>query len=434
MIPEDTLASQEARLLACVHCGLCLDACPTYTRLGDEADSPRGRILFMRAVGEGRLDPDEVSFQTHIDRCLGCRACEPVCPSGVQYGFLLERARATVRERHGRPLVERMVLAVMANRPLTAIFGFFGRVLRSMGLARRLAQGAPLRWSRVRLALAMLAATRPGTRLRTIGQNRITSAGTAPEPAPLRGPRVALLKGCAQRVLFRHVNEATRRVLYVNSCKLVTARGQRCCGALHAHGGDLETARKLALANIAAFEKSGAERIVVNAAGCGAMMKEYGELFEGTAHEARAHAFSERVRDVSELLAELGPATGGAMPVRVAYDPPCHLVHAQRIVRTPLDVLERAVPGLTSATIERAEECCGGAGTYGLSQPGLGSRILESKSTHVRAASADLILTANPGCIMQIGASLILAHDTTPVIHPIEVLDESYRRANEQRG
>lgn len=428
------LAREEARLLACVHCGLCLDACPTYTHLGDEADSPRGRVLLMRAVAEGRLDADADAFETHIDRCLGCRACEPVCPSGVQYGYLLERARSVVRERHGRPFVERLVLGAIARRSLTTGAGWFARMLRMGGLARWVAQNLPRRWARLRLALAMTAASRPNPVLRSVGRNRAPPALPQSEPAPLRGPRIALLDGCVQRVLFRHVNDATRRVLYVNSCTIVRANGQRCCGALHAHAGDLETARKLALANIVAFEKSDIERIVVNAAGCGAMMKEYGELFEGTAHEERARALSERVRDVSEILEELHPATGGAMPVTVAYDPPCHLVHAQRIVRTPLSVLEQSVPGLTSVAIKRADECCGGAGTYGLSQSGLAARIAESKVSHVREAGADLVLTANPGCIMQIGGHLVLGHDDTPVLHPIEVLDESYRRANEARG
>jgi glycolate oxidase iron-sulfur subunit len=391
----DAFAVQDERLLACVHCGLCLDACPTYTRLGDEADSPRGRVLLMRAVSEGRLATDEAAFATHIDRCLGCRACEPVCPSGVQYGFLLERARSAVREKHGRPLIERLVLGVIARRPLTTVAGVISRALRAGGLAQRLALMLPARWSRLRMSLAMLAASRPSRELRIVGRKRAAPAAEASEPAPLSGPRVAILEGCVQRVLFRHVNDATRRVLYVNSCKIIRVRGQRCCGALHAHAGDLETARSLALANIAAFGRCEVEQIVVNAAGCGAMMKEYGELLEATPDEARAHAFSAKVRDVSEVLDEIRPATGAPMPVSVAYDPPCHLVHAQRIDRTPVAVLERAVPGISSVPIERADECCGGAGTYGLSQHALASRILESKSANVRAAAADVVLTAS---------------------------------------
>lgn len=460
---QDSLSAHEERLLACVHCGLCLDACPTYTRLGDEADSPRGRIVLMRAVAEGRLDADAPAFMVHIDRCLGCRACEPVCPSGVQYGFLLERARATVRERAGRPIIERLVLAAVGSRPATVLAGWAGRLLRAGGLAQRLAHVLPRRWSRIRLALAMLAASRPRKELRSIGERRTVPAresapnatpavsirsaqGTADRPLrhdSARGMpdrsvrteplRVALLEGCVQRALFGHVNAATRRVLHTNGCTLVRARGQCCCGALHAHGGDLDGARRLALVNIAAFERTGAERIVVNAAGCGAMMKEYSELFEGTPHAARALTFSERVRDVSELLADLGPVEGEAFPVRIAYDPPCHLIHAQRIVRTPLDVLERAIPELMVVPIERADECCGGAGTYGLSQGALASRILESKIRHVQEADAALVLTANTGCIMQIGAGLVLVRDETPVLHPIEVLDESYRRANRSR-
>jgi len=434
------LAREESRILACVHCGFCLDVCPTYTRLSDEADSPRGRIYLMRAVAEGRLDPGSGAFARHIDRCLGCRACEPICPSGVQYGHLLERARAAIAEhRKPRPL-DRLLLRVFGTPVLNRIVGRAGRLLRTAGIARGLARIAP---RRLAFALRMLDATRPATPWSdrktvgmprpapgpalpvrpTAGADRPRSDGPVEPPAPAR---VALLAGCVQRSLFERVNMATERVLRANGRTIVDVPGQRCCGALHAHTGDLEGARRLARANIEAFEKTGTATIVVNAAGCGAFMKAYGELFEGDPVEARARAVAERVRDVSEFLVGLGPAPGGPVRLRVAYDAPCHLTHGQGLGAAPAEVL-RVVPGLEVVWIAGADECCGGAGTWGLAHPELGGRILEDKVRSVVAAGADAVVTPNPGCVMQIGAGLRAAGIDTPVLHPIELLEWSYR-------
>lgn len=421
------LAAEEERILACVHCGFCLSACPTYTRLGDEADSPRGRIYLMRAVAEGRIEPDDASFAHHIDQCLGCRACEPVCPSGVEYGRLVEHARDAIAQATRTNLAARLLLRVFGNRFLTKLAGIGGRLLRATGIPKLIARTAGPNGGRIPFAMAMLASTSPHDLQRAPG-------GTA-EPAPgnAGATRVAMLRGCVQQALFSRVNDATARVLEENGCAVVDVARQGCCGALHGHGGDLDGARALARRNIAAFEASGAEYIIVNAAGCGAMMKEYGALLEDDPVFAeRAAAFERRVRDVTEFLAERGPRQGAPLNLRVTYDAPCHLHHAQRVTRAPLDVL-RAIPGLEHVPLRRADECCGGAGIYGLLHEELGGHILRDKVDAIRETGADMVVTPNPGCAMQIGAGLLRARLDLPVLHPIELLDESYRRQRESR-
>ena len=422
------LAAEEERILACVHCGFCLSACPTYTRLGDEADSPRGRIYLMRAVAEGRIEPDDASFAHHIDLCLGCRACEPVCPSGVEYGRLVEHARNAIAQATRTNPAARLLLRVFGNRFLTALVGIGGRLMRVTRIPGLIGRAGGPRGGRIAFAMAMLAATSPH-RLRSV-------PGAAAAPAdPTNGERtrVALLRGCVQQALFSRINDATARVLVENRCTVVHVPGQGCCGALHGHGGDLDGARVLARRNIAAFEASGAEFIIVNAAGCGAMMKEYGALLEADpAFAERASAFERRVRDVTEFLAERGPRPGAPLQLRVTYDAPCHLHHAQGVTRAPLDVL-RAIPGIEHVPLRRADECCGGAGIYGLLHAELGGHILRDKVDAIRETGADMVVTPNPGCAMQIGAGLLRARMDLPVLHPIELLDESYRRQRENR-
>jgi glycolate oxidase iron-sulfur subunit len=389
----------------------------------------------MGAVVEGRLDPASDAFRTHIDRCLGCRACEPVCPSGVQYGTLLELARDTAARHRPPGVATRVLLATMGSSALRGALFAPGRVLRATGAAalatRLLPSWGPLR--SVRLGLAMLAASapwRPGGGGRGKGAEGATGgapAGGAPAATPPL--RVGLLTGCVQEGLYAHLNRATARVLRANGFHIVDVRGQDCCGALHAHGGSLEGARSLARGNIDAFERAGVDRIAINTAGCGAAMKEYGTLLhDDEAFAERAGALAERVFDVTELLADAGPRPGAPVPCRVAYDHPCHLLHGQGVRQPPLDVLA-AVPGVEVTVVDQAEECCGGAGIYGITHPELGGRIGRDKVEAVRRVGADAACTPNPGCMMQIGAGLRLAGAGEGVVHPVELLDESYRRA-----
>ena len=346
-IPGSPLAAASGGLDACVHCGFCLQACPTYLVLEDENDSPRGRIVLMRALVEGTLPTTDADVRTHIDRCLGCRACETACPSGVPYGHLLEATRATLTAERPNPFIARAILFVFARPALMRLALLGGRVARALRVSRLLAR-LP---GRLGFAMAMLESTRSPITRRAYVARSDGSRGT-----------VALLSGCVMEGLFTETNRATERTLAMNDYTIVAAPGQRCCGALHAHAGDADAARALARANVAAFEQSGAELIGVNAAGCGAIMKEYGVLLaHDPAWSHRAAAVASRVRDVSELLAAAGPRPGAALPLTVTYDAPCHLLHAQRLAAPPLSVLA-AVPGLTLVPLEGSEHCCGSAG------------------------------------------------------------------------
>src|SRR5687768_6855176 len=379
----------------------------------------------MRAVAEGRLPEDDSAFHKHIDQCLGCRACEPVCPSGVEYGFLLERARATLARAAGLSFPTRALLYAFGRDLPRRIVGLGSRIARASGIPSLLAR-LPARYARVRFASAMLAGSKPW---RPLGRGRSSGArGQPPARSPHPPLKAAMLDGCVQEELFARVNRATRAVLKRNQCKVVNARNQGCCGALHAHTGALDEARELARRNIAAFEGSGADVIVVNAAGCGSMMKEYGELLgDDPEWHSRAVAVAAKVKDVSEFLASRGPSVGAPLDITVTYDAPCHLIHAQRITHAPLDVL-RAIPNLRLVPLPRSEECCGGAGIYGLLHEDLGGRILRDKVDAVTGTGADVVVTPNPGCMMQIGAGLVMRGSTIGVLHPVELLAESYRR------
>jgi glycolate oxidase iron-sulfur subunit len=366
----------------------------------------------MRAVAEGELALDDEAVELHLDRCLGCRGCETACPSGVPYGHLLEVARDTMR-REGRrnSLLARVILRVIATPALLRPALALSRLLRVTGIPRLFAR-LP---GRMGFALAMLDSTRPVLR---------TPPYTPRAPAT-RG-KAALLRGCVMDGLFTHIHDATRRALRVNGYEMSEAPGERCCGALHLHAGEADTARQLAKANIAAFERSGADVYVVNAAGCGATMKEYGSLLaDDPEWSARAAAFAARVRDVSEVIAAAGPVSGGMLSRRVTYDAPCHLLHAQRISAPPLALLT-SIPGLELVTLADADQCCGAAGIYNLVEPATSEAVLAPKVMAIAATGVELIATGNPGCHMQIGAGLARAKVPARMVHPVELLDAAY--------
>ena len=400
---------------ACVHCGFCLQACPTFLATGDESDSPRGRIELMRSLERGDLTATDPALAYHLDRCLGCRGCEPVCPSGVQYGHGLEAARQQLAAARGVSRLARLALWALTTSGVSGVVYWCARVLRATGIPRLLAG-----WGRFRFAMGMLAATTPK------GGNRRQQAAMIDRSRPLPPVAALLFRGCVMDGLFAHVHDATIRTLAVNGYRVREVTGQVCCGALHAHAGLVDEARALARANVAAFG-DGDESIVVNSAGCGALMKEYGHLVGNAASER----FGSRVRDVTELLAGdamRGPIAGAPLDVHVAYDPPCHLLHAQGVAVPPVKLFA-AIPLLELVLVPGAAECCGSAGLFTLLEPEMSRAVLASKIERLRAAAPQVVATGNPGCQMQIGAGLRAAGIAAPVRHPVELLDEAYRTA-----
>ena len=409
--------SKFAPLDPCVHCGFCLPACPTYLATGDEADSPRGRIVLMRALERGEIAADDPALVQHLDACLGCRGCEPVCPSGVGYGRGLEAARELIAERRGLAPQARAILAVFSHKWLWKPLLTMARWFRGTGIPT-----ANAGTGRIGFGLGMLASTGPSN---PPPHNPTVPLSNHPTTRPSGGPTVFLFTGCVMSTVFRHVNAATRRVLEANGYRVIEPEGQSCCGALHEHAGDRAGAQSLARNNLAALA-GGADYIVVNSAGCGALLKDYGHLLES---EAGA-AFGTRVRDVSELLAQAGPRVGARLEMDVAYDAPCHLQHAQRVQAQPLKVLG-AIPGLTLRLLPGSDRCCGSAGIYSVLHPAMARAVLDDKVRTFRDAlpRPAVIATGNPGCHMQIGAGIRAAGLAMEVRHPIELLDESYRRA-----
>jgi glycolate oxidase iron-sulfur subunit len=415
-------------LLQCVHCGLCLPSCPTYAELGQEPDSPRGRIYLIKALADGRIDLSD-SAAEHLSLCLGCRACESACPSGVQYGHLIEAGRAELEVRRPgsvlRRWVRRAAFEGLLPHPalLRAVAGLL-RFYQRSGLQRLVRTSGVLRLLPATLAAseALLPPLPPAGR-----------GGSLPEVTPARGAQrsvVGLLHGCVQDAVFRPHNEATIRCLTRQGAEVRVPRAQRCCGALHAHAGDPETARTLARDTIAVFEAAAVEAVVVNAAGCGAHMKAYGHLLRGDpAWAARAAAFAKKVVDVTEFLAR-APLAGpiGPLPLRATYHDPCHLAHGQKVRSEPRALL-RAVPGLELVELGEAEMCCGSAGIYNLTEPVMARRLLERKMAHVEATGAATVVTANPGCILQLAAGLRARGRDAEVLHVVEVLDRAYAAA-----
>jgi glycolate oxidase iron-sulfur subunit len=431
------LSSEEEKLLACVHCGLCLEACPTYVATGDENDSPRGRIYLMRAVKEKRLAVTSLTFENHIDRCLGCRACESACPAGVEYGQLLEAARAEIARGQTKPTgtyrLLYFVLKHVWSKPKRLRAAFTGaRWFRDAGLARILLRTGIAHeiTSRFEFALALLEGSRVSTGSGSDrGSNATKKDVECVQDARAEKTPVLLFKGCVMEGLFKHVNEATARVLEVNRCEVQAPDAQVCCGALHAHAGDIEGARALARQNIDAFENNDTP-IITNAGGCGAMLASYAHLLEHDAKYAgRAREFSARVRDVGQHLQASGFRNGESIGfARTTYDASCHLLHGQHAADASLQMLW-AIPSLNFTLLSGSDVCCGGAGVYNLLEPELSEQVLDEKIKNVEQSGATVLATGNPGCHMQIAAGACLAGIPLRVCHPVELLDESYGRA-----
>ena len=413
VIPVDSIGAQGAAMAQavdkCVHCGFCLATCPTYRVLGEEMDSPRGRILLMKETLEGGLSFDET--MPYVDRCLGCMACVTACPSGVEYGHLLTPFRAMLEEQRDRDREAAMARTLVKRTlPYPARFRL---AVRTGKLTRGLHRFLP---GTMRAMLDLVPADLP-------------VAPRLPEVVPAQGTRrarVALLAGCVQQVLAPDINWATVLVLVRNGVEVVIPRGQGCCGSLSMHIGEQEQARELARVNLAAMPTD-VDAIITNAAGCGSGMREYPLLFAGEPEETQAQAFAARVRDISVFLAELGIETPPAVPpVTIAYHDACHLAHAQHVTQQPRELLA-AIPGVTLVEIAEAELCCGSAGTYNLEQPELARQIGARKAGNVIATGADLVATGNIGCMTQLRTHLAAQDRPLPVLHTVQVLDRAYR-------
>ncbi len=412
-IPVDSLGPSAPAMAhaveTCVHCGFCLPTCPTYLELGEEMDSPRGRIVLMKSALEGNITQAEAA--PFVDRCLGCMACVTACPSGVQYSDLLVPYRPMTNEKRARDPMDQFSRFLVRNT-----LPYPDRFRRAAATGKL---AAPLRsFLPARLA-AML--------------NLLPNSLPPAEPLPLMIPaegkrraRVALLAGCVQQVLAPQINHATIRVLARNGVEVVVPANQGCCGSLMIHNGESEVARKLARKNLAVFPTD-VDAIITNAAGCGSGMKEYGLLFKGEVEEEQTCAYAKKVKDVTEFLDELGLVLPTAtQPLKAAYHDACHLAHAQGISAAPRRLL-RSIPNLTIVDIPEGELCCGSAGTYNIEQPELADSIGRRKAENILKTGAEAVIMGNIGCMIQIRTHLAKLGKTLPVMHTIEVLDKAYR-------
>ena len=408
---------------ACVHCALCLPTCPTYALWAEEMDSPRGRIYLMKAALEGRASID-ATFVRHFDRCLGCLACVTACPSGVQYGPLLEATRAQIETQHTRPLADRLFRGLA--------FRLFPHRARMRLALLPLVVAQPVVTAARRIGLLSLLPRRlhalmdaaPSVTFRTLFRRTPTHTAAA---SPARC-RVGLLTGCVQQVIFPETNDASARVLAAEGCDVTAPPRQGCCGALALHVGRLDDARAFARATVATFEQAGVDIIAANAAGCGSAMKEYGHLLKDDPTWAdRARQFSTRVRDITELLDELGPprAPRHPLPLRVVYQDACHLAHAQGVRQAPRRLLA-TIPGVE--LVDGGDDmCCGSAGIYNLLEPEAARPLGVRKLTALQTHGPDVVVTANPGCRLQMAATARRTGRSIEFAHPVELIDRSIR-------
>ena len=418
----------------CIHCGLCLNACPTYRLWHNEADSPRGRIRQMALVDQGRLELGD-TFVTHIDRCLDCRACETACPSGVEYGKLVELARAQIaknyeRPRHSRAIRDYVYRRLLPNPRRIARLARLVRFTQRTGLEALARNSGILRLFGMQQRAALFPRIDSEFFFSRLGQ-------TFPAKGPCRA-RVAFFAGCVAQVTFTKLNDATIRVLQANGCEVVVPVDQLCCGALAAHAGVRDVARDLARKNMEAFLREPFDAIVTNAAGCGSTLKEYLHLFSANADahaqdDSRANArdaeravdFSSRVRDVTEFLADLRLTTSfREMKLRVTYQDSCHLLHGQKIREAPRKLI-REIPGIELVEMPLADQCCGSAGVYNVTEIDTSMQLLKEKMQHAKSTSAPIIVTANPGCILQLRAGSKLHGTHQEVLHVVELLDRA---------
>ena len=423
---EGPFGSHYEKFRDCVHCGLCLPACPTYAETGLEMSSPRGRIYLMRAHAEGRIGITE-NLVTHVYQCLDCRACETACPAGVEYGSLVELARSEIESKRPRPRLERLIRRLVFKHLLPS-----SRLLDLAFL--------PLRFYQ-KLGIQKLLQS---TRLINLLPERLRSMETMLPSLPPRGLkrklssivpaqgvkryRVGLVSGCVMNEMFTDVHSASINVLTKNGCEVVIPEAQTCCGALHIHSGERSLAEDLARQNIRAFEEERLDAVIINAAGCGAQLKEYGELLQGDpAFADRAHAFSHQVKDISEFLGDIELNEDlGRVEKRVAYHDACHLAHGQQ-VRTQPRALLKKIPGVELVELAESDWCCGSAGIYNITHPEMADKLLDRKVRHISKASPEIVATGNPGCMLQIRQGMQREGLEVDVLHPVQLLDRAYQ-------
>lgn len=407
------------RFLDCVHCGLCTAACPTYSILGTEMDSPRGRIYLMRSLADGKIEWNDTVIR-HLDLCLGCLACESACPSGVDYSQIIEWGRAEIEQHHERPVKQAFLRKILVEQ----IFAHPARLqllLAPIRLGRKLGVFQLMR--RMRLPDSL-------TRMEAMLPEHLNGWEEIAEITPAIGERryrVGLLTGCVARIMFSGVNAATVRVLALNGCEVVTPKDQVCCGALYMHNGNPEAAKAMIRTNLDVFGRYELDAIIVNAAGCGSTMKEYGHILcDEPSYATRAAEFQNRTKDVCEFLAGL-PDRRKPHPLnmKVTYHDACHLAHGQKIRKEPRQII-RSIPGVELVEMNEADWCCGSAGVYNITEPEMSQKLLNRKIDNILSTGVDAVVTGNPGCLLQLGFGLRQRGLALEVLHPVELLSRAY--------